>query len=232
MTDAWKVVWEKRTLDPAMPSVLAGLMAADGLDTGFGSVGEAAWRAFAERVAERLGLAEGSTIFEVGCGGGAFLYPLRDRGLHVAGLDQSAALVSIARDAIPDGAFSIADASGIEPEPAFDAVAACGVFLYFPTLTYAAAVVTRMSAKARRALAILDVPDLASRQAAMAVRRGTLGAAAYDAKYRGLDHLYFERQWFIDGLTRLGWAHVDVEDQAIDGYANSAFRFNVFATRR
>ena len=80
MTDRWAEVWARRTVEPS-DSLLASLMAADGLDTAFGAVSPANWATFARQfVMERLGLAAGCRVFEVGCGAGAFLLPLAEAG--------------------------------------------------------------------------------------------------------------------------------------------------------
>jgi hypothetical protein len=52
--------------------------------------------------------------------------------------------------------------------------------------------------------------------------------AEYAEKYRGLDHLFYERAWMRATLEALG-ATVAVEDQQIDGYQNARFRFNAIA---
>jgi len=226
----WSAVWERRTLDRGA-STLEALMRADGLDTGFGNVSEAAWRAFSERVGDRLGVGAGTRVFEVGCGAGAFLWPLAQRGASVAGLDGSATLVGYAREAMPDGRFVQSDARDLDTTETFDVVLACGVFMYFPHESYAAEVVAKMAAKSTRALAILDVPDRATRDAALAHRRGTLGPEEYAKKYAGLDHLFLDRAWLETQVKSAGFTHVATEDQRVDGYANAAFRFNVFASR-
>ena len=228
MSPTWREIWDRRQLDPSLGSTLAQLMAADGLDTGFGSVTEEAWRGFVGHVASTLDLEAGTSVFEVGCGAGAFLYDLYVAGCTVAGLDQSAALVSYAAHAMPRGRFTVGEAAAIDPAEPYDVVLSCGVFLYFPSLDYARTVLERMTTKATRAVAILDVPDLARQDQALAIRRGTLGEAAYAEKYRDLDHLYYDKDWLVDTLHACGLARTSVEDQAIPGYANAASRFNVF----
>lgn len=231
MTQNWKEIWNNRRLQPGDGPLLPRLMAADGLDTGFGNVGVEPWRQFVLDTAQALELTPGSTIFEVGCGAGAFLYELDRAGCRVAGLDQSPALISYARAAMPGGCFEAGDAADLPVEPRCEVVAACGVFLYFPSLDYAGQVLGRMAARAQRALAILDVPDLARKEQAMALRRGTLGEQAYEQKYRGLDHLYYDRQWLADRLASLGFARIEISDQQISGYANASYRFNAVAFR-
>jgi trans-aconitate methyltransferase len=230
MTRSWQDIWAARRLDRGKDSVLERLMEADGLDTGFGNVTEAAWRAFAQRIAGELNAAPGTRVFEVGCGAGAFLYPFHERGCHVGGLDQSPALIEYARETMPAGEWSVAAAADLDPADRWEVVLACGVFMYFPDRDYARGVMGTMIAKATRAIAILDVPDRARQDEALAFRRGTLGEAEYEAKYRGLDHLFFDREWMREALMALGAASVRIEDQHVSGYQNARFRFNAIAT--
>jgi SAM-dependent methyltransferase len=227
----WKEIWEARHLDSSRPSLLAQLMAADGFDSGFGNLDEAGWRHYVNGVAGRLGIAPPMSVFEVGCGSGAFVYSWYEAGCAIGGLDASQALLAIARKVMPNAQLECDEAIAIDPAVPYDVVVSSGVFLYFPSLEYAAEVLARMYQKARRGLAVLDVPDAARKSEALAMRRGYLDEAAYEAKYRGLDHLYFERSWFSRELARLGAASVAVVDQDIPGYANGAHRFNVFATK-
>jgi len=227
----WERVWAKRSLDPSKGTLLAQLMAADGLDTGYGNVSEESWRAFVRRTAADLALTPGDTVFEVGCGAGAFLYELDALGCAVGGLDRSAALVDAARRAIPRGRFEVGDAASLDATEPADAVVSWGVFLYFPSLPYAARVIEQMAAKARRIVALFDLPDAALREDALAFRRGSLGEAAYNERYRGLDHLYFDRDWTAHALERCGLRDVRIERSQIDGYANAAFRFNIVGVK-
>lgn len=204
-------------------------MAADGMDTGFGGVSEEAWRGFVRRIASVLEVERGATVFEVGCGAGAFLFELYESECAVAGIDPSAVLVSYARQVMPQGRFAVDEAASIDVADGYDAVVSCGVFHYFPTLDYTRAVITRMAAKAKRAIAILDVPDLARRDEALAYRRETLGAAAYEDKYAGLEHLYFDRRWLSQVLGESGLVRTHFENQNIPGHGSSMHRFNVIA---
>jgi SAM-dependent methyltransferase len=225
----WNDIWEARRLDASRGSTLAALMAADGYDTGYGNLGEGAFRAFVDRTAERMGITAGASVFEVGCGAGAFLHPLHERGCRVAGLDGSQSLVGYARAAMPGGTFTHADALALDPSEPYDFVISCGVFLYFPSLDYARGVVERMVATARRGVALLELGDKAKEAHAAALRRGTMGEAEYEERYRGLEHLYLDKEWLRSLLAELGATEIEIEDQDIAGYANSSYRFNAFA---
>lgn len=231
-TRSWKTIWDARTLDATRPSVLAQLMAADGFDSGFGDLDEAGWRSYVDVVTRALDVTPETSVYEVGCGAGAFLYDWYQQGTTVAGLDASETLLGFARQAMPRAELVCAEAAALDPATPYDVVVSSGVFLYFPSLDYAADVLARMWHKARRAIAVLDVPDAARRDAAIAMRRGFLDEAAYEAKYRGLEHLYIPRDWFTAQLAALGAARVSIVDQAIAGYANGAHRYNVVAHRR
>lgn len=222
----WRDIWAARRLEPARGTALAQLLAADGFDTGFGTMPEAAWRDYVGRCAERLGITASDTVFEVGCGAGAFLYPLAERGCRVGGLDYSPALITLARAAMPNGSWQDGEAGVALPTA--DVVLASGVFLYLPSPAEAERVLISMATAARRGLMVLDVPDAARRAATEMQRRATLGESEYERRYAGLQHLYLDRDWFP---PRLPGYTVAIEDQAIPGYANSAGRFNVFARR-
>lgn len=169
-----------------------------------------------------------SSVFEVGCGAGAYLFELHQAGCEVAGLDASSALLHYAQEVMPRGRRLLAEADDLDPCEPFDFVVACGVFLYFPSLDYSREVLDRMVQKARHGVMILDVPDLAKRDEAMAPRRRMAGEEVYAQKYEGLNHLYFDKAWFETNLAALGVRRMRIEDQQIQGYANSTYRFNVF----
>jgi trans-aconitate methyltransferase len=228
MSRTWKEVWASRSLDSRRGSTLAQLMAADGLDTGFGEPSEGAWRNYVLETSARLGIAPPSSVFEVGCGAGAYLWELYRTGCEIGGLDASATLLAYGRQFMPRGRFTHAEASDLAPGERHDFVISNGVFLYFPSLAYAREVLDVMVRKARRGVMVLDVPDEAKRDEALAIRRRWIGEAEYEARYEGLQHLYFDRNWFERALTECGAARVRIEDQRIDGYANAKHRFNVF----
>jgi hypothetical protein len=85
-----------------------------------------------------------------------------------------------------------------------------------------------MAAKAGRAVAILDLADEARRAETLVFRRKALGDQVYDQHYSKLEHLFFPRDWIAEALSSCGLTDVEVRDQAIAGYPNSAYRFNAF----
>ena len=202
------------------------LIELDGFDRGI--VTEDSWVAGVRDTARRLGLHPGDSVYEVGCGAGAFLYDLYGQGYQVGGLDRSATLLGHARQMMPGGRFTRADAADLDTGEQWDAVVAFSVFFYFPDYEYARQVIGRMGRKARKAVAILDVPDLAVRDAAEAHRAELAGGQeAYARRYAGLPHLYFDRAWVAGALEECGLSGVQADDQWFPGYDNGGYRFNV-----
>jgi SAM-dependent methyltransferase len=233
MSPRWDEIWAQRRLPPpaAGGSLLRRLMDADGLDSGFAHVSEAAWLHMIARLASAWDLAPHESVFDVGCGAGAFLLPFHDAGHPVGGIDGSPGLVAAARQ-VGLTSVSVAWANGLDPLQRSDVVASFGVFIYFDSWTYAERVLDRMVAKARRVVAVLDIPDAARQGEALAQRQRLAGgAAAYAARYDGLEHRYFDRRWFADALTARGLTDVHVEDQSLDGYGNAPFRFNAWGIK-
>ena len=133
------------------------LMAADGLHA---SITEPAWRNFVEYVAETMDVGPGTRVFQVNCGGGSLLCPLWENGYVVGGLDRSPDQIRLAAEAMPEGRFSLGEASALDPAEPWAVVVTWGTFGSFPDLDYARGVLARMAAKATHAIAVLDVPDI------------------------------------------------------------------------
>jgi SAM-dependent methyltransferase len=222
----WKEIWCRRCGMEKEPTDLDSLIKLDGFDTGAGCVATEDWRIYAGFIADRIGIKNDKTVYEVGCGAGAFLYALSERhSLSVSGLDYSPALINVAIQAIPSGEFKVAEANGIDIETPYDYVIANSVFQYFK-FDYAAEVLDRMTRKAKVAVAILDVPDLKTKKESEAMRRETLTQTNYAEKYAGLEHTYFERDWFRYQAEARGLS-CEIFDGCIPNYIQNKYRFGV-----
>lgn len=231
MTNNWSNIWQKRILDTGITSTLQQLIAADGFDSSFGTINGDVWLDSVQHVKQQLGICISHSIFEVGCGAGAFLYPFHQAGNSVSGIDYSPNLIDIAKQHMPNGDFEVSEAIEIDEHKSFDFSLAYGVFLYFPNYDYAKTVLNKMLACSSHGVAILDVPDLEKKEEALTYRRGALSEKEYDERYRGLDHLYYKKNWFLDVVLDES-VDIYIEDQNIEGYGNSKFRFNVFIKKR
>lgn len=202
------------------------LIEADGFNSGAGKIEKAAWLSYVSSVAEFAGLRENDSIFEVGCGSGAFLYEFYKKGHRVGGIDYSPSLIELAAFAMPNMDFGVREAFETESDPAYDFVVANSVFQYFPSYEYAADTILKMYRKSDRIVGILDLNDLAHEEEALRIRRGALTEGEYEKKYAGLNHLFYDRD-FVSKVLAGQKASVRVYDQRIENYGNNKFRFNV-----
>ena len=170
MTRNWKDIRNRRTSGSEEVG-LECLIKLDGFDTGAGRIEADDWRKYAALIAEKLCIRDGATVFEVGCGAGAFLYALREKySLSVGGIDYSAGLIAAASRIMTDGDFRVAEAKELEVQPQFDYVIANSVFHYFNP-EHAAEVLDRMIQKARIAAVVMDIPALCTKDESEKLRR-------------------------------------------------------------
>jgi trans-aconitate methyltransferase len=175
-------------------------------------------------VQDRLGIRPTDTVYEVGCGAGSMLYSLRPACAGVGGSDFAGSLVALAREVLGAVDLTVTEAAAVPAEPAYDVVLSNGVFIYFPDPDYARQVVHRMVAKARRAVAVLDVNDAATRAEFEAVRQARQGDRG--SGYTDLRQLYLERDFFGQIGRELGLV-CRIEQSVMTNSANGGYRFNV-----
>jgi len=120
---------------------------------------EPAWRDFVEHVVESLDVGPGTSIWDVGCGAGAFLYPLWENGYIVGGVDDSSDRIAVASAAMPQGHFVVGQPARVDPAEPWDVVIASRGFAACADLDQARGLLARMVAKATHAVVVLNVPD-------------------------------------------------------------------------
>lgn len=109
-------------------------------------------------MAETLDIGPGTRVFEVDCGDGAFLYPFSQNGYIVGGTDADPAMIDRARAAMPEGVFTVAPASALDPAVPWDVVI-CRSLSGAADRDRTRGLVARMFAKATHAIALLSVPE-------------------------------------------------------------------------
>ena len=228
MNERWHAIWNRRGPTDDRALLLDDLIALNGFDTGSTAIRAAEWRSNAQRIAAALAMQAGDTVFEIGCGCGAFLLALQEFvACDVAGADYSAGLIDVARKVFPGCPFEVVAAADMDTSQACDHALSHSMFHYL-TLDEASVVIGKMLAKAGRTVGIFDLPDLATRDAAEAMRRGNLPAGEYDKKYEGLAHTYFDKAWLRAEVERHSpGASVEFIRSQIDNNPQSPFRFGM-----
>jgi ubiquinone/menaquinone biosynthesis C-methylase UbiE len=228
----WHRVWSQRKPAPEQAvNALQQLIALDGFDSPLGAMSENDWKTYVDVFAKRCGLSAGDSIFEVGCGSGAFLFPFHQQGHAVGGIDYSEELILVAQSYMPErrGEFSVLEAKEFSELPV-DVVVANHVIHYFSSLTDAETVVSKMLRKAVKSVCVSGVPDVALRVESERERRGILMPDEYEAKYAGLEILYYDRKFFIE-LAKAYSFNVRFFDHGMPGFAQNRFRFDCLMTR-
>lgn len=223
----WKNIWDKRNISSYGNSVLSKLIAADGFDTGYGTIKEEDWIYYVQYISDRLNINKNDKLYEVGCGAGAFLYIFYKQGYKVGGVDYSKNLINIAKRYLPGCDFKTSEATEINILEKYDYVISNSVFFYFPTYEYAKDVIKRMIQKSTKGIAVLEVNDFEKKEESMKLRKGYLTDKEYEEKYNGLEHLYYTKQWFVDIANEYN-LKIEIEQQNINNYKNNMYRFNVF----
>lgn len=230
MENRWKDVWSRRHADERSNLALHDLIALDGFDSGAGKIEVEDWREYARRVARKLNLNDETSVYEVGCGAGAFLYALCEQyNLKVGGVDYSAGLIAAAQRAFPSSDFQCLEAADIDTKKKYDYVIANSVFHYFD-LDYAKTTLLKMLDKANLGVCILEIPDFKTKNQSEKLRRDILTAEEYERKYNGLQHTYYDREWFKSIANEYGM-DIEIFDGCVPNYAQNQFRFGLIIRR-
>ena len=225
--DNWKKIWNKD--DRINQIILECLIKADGFDSGAGSFSVEDWKIYIQEYFEKLGISSGDSIFDVGCGSGAFVYPLYLQKHKVGGVDYSVSLINLAKTLMPSSDYICDDAGNIDSR-SYDFVVSHSVFHYFKDLDFAKDVLIKMIQKTNKKIGIFDINDKSKEEEYHKVRMGFMSEEEYREKYKGLKHLFFDKSWFEQIANELG-LEISIFDQTFENYSNSSLRFNVIMSK-
>lgn len=221
----WKNIWNSKTVKNV--NDLQDLINANGFDTSCLFVNNLT--DYIDSIRIKMGMKEGESVFEAGCGCGSILYLLHKANLQVGGSDYSESLIEIANKLNISDDITVRVANELPIEPKYDYVISNSLFQYFPDLKYAEDVTCLMMEKSLKgSIAILDVNDLAKQELYLSIRRKA--EPDYDTKYKDFQHLFVDKQFWFELGSKFNWA-VTIEDQDIAEYKNSKFRYNIFITK-
>jgi len=221
---SWKEIWNKD--DRVNKIILDMLIKADGFDSPTGSFTVDDWIEYTDTLYARLNIKDNDSIFDVGSGSGAFVYPFYLKSHHIGGIEYSKKLVSLANAIMPDGEFVNEEAIEIDIQDKYNIIVSHGVFFYFKDLEYARKVIVKMIKKSNREIAIFDINDETKQEKYHQLRMQTMTKEEYEKKYEGLEHLFYAKEFFIQIAEEYN-LKIEIWDQDFEQYNNSKFRFNV-----
>ncbi len=235
MGDRWREVWNKEKVFTFPEggrdefAVYRELKRLDGFDVGVED-SEAYYRKFYDEAVavwdHVCSRGDICSAYEVGCGSGANLYLLENRGIKVGGIDYSTSLSDIARQVVRDsGAIRTDEAVKMDTDERYDVVFSDSVFAYFPDEAYGRSVLEKMYEKADRAVMVREVFDKSLQQECEAYRREMF--VGYEDRYRGLDKVFYDREMFSRFAQE---RHCGIEFSGVDNeyYWNSRYLFNCY----
>ncbi len=223
MKNNWKDIWENR-VETIEKKSHTDLLIANGYDNERSQLRSDNLTKGQSYYWKLIDLDNNDTVYEIGSGSGAFLYPLYEKGHIVGGIDLSQNLVDLAKENLPFGEWEQGEAISITTETKYDHVVSFGCFLYFPSYEYAEETILKMLEKSNKTVSIYEIPDADYKDHCENMRRET--TPNYDTNYEGLKHFYYEKQWFIDFAKKHN-LHLTIFDQCIPNYENSKYRFCV-----
>jgi tRNA (uracil-5-)-methyltransferase TRM9 len=116
----------------------------------FSATRQKPWRGW-DRLTAELPAAERFSVLDAGCGNGRFgVYLGGRRAIEYTGVDQSAALLAVARAALPDARLIEADLISWSADRTYDLVAAMGVLHHVPTMALRTALLQELARCCRR----------------------------------------------------------------------------------
>ena len=236
---SWKEVWDRREFQGRAPSNLDERIAQSLILDGFDSQNRSgltpeSLHEFTMDWLKSINFHSDESVYEVGCGTGAFLASVgksTDFKGKLSGSDYSLNMIQSGEKLFSEIDFAHLEADSINNLNSFDHLVSFGVFLYFPSKEYALKVINRMIACAGKSVSILDIPDLSKIEESEMFRETSVGSETYRKEYSNLKHLYFEKHEFLRAFPEDIW-DVKITNQDIPGYENSNYRFNVVAIRR
>lgn len=235
MSGKWKDIWNRRDIDMASIkdaadelTVYSRLKKMDGFDVAVKDQ-EAYYSSFYhsalnlwQHMQKEMAL---QSVYEIGCGSGANLYLLQNRGLKVGGIDYSEKLVSVAQKILGEegNSVSVGEAADIAVGEKWDVLFCCSVFEYFPYESYGRKVLEKMYEKADKAVIVLEIFDKALQNECEQHRRNTI--ENYDEKYKGLEKMFYTRDMFIQFAQQ---KNCRIEFTQVDNpyYWNSRYQYN------
>lgn len=235
MGNRWKEVWNKdrkfmlSEMSEDEFTAYRELKRLDGFDVNVENA-EAYYRRFYDETVavwnNIRGRQDVHSAYEVGCGSGANLYLLQNRGMQVGGIDYSAAMTDIARQIVKDcGSITTDEAIRLNTDEKYDAVFSDSVFAYFPDETYGLEVLKKMYEKASRVIIVREVFDKSMQHECEAYRRKMY--EDYEERYQGLDKTYYDKEMF-SRFAEERHCRIVFDEVNNEYYWNSKYLFNCY----
>ena len=227
-SEKWKSIWVKKGLIEGVP-----LHQADGFD----SLSQDEWDDMVYQVTQNLGLKDGSSILDCGCGAGAFLLSLTKhyRDLDLVGVDYSESLLKMAMKKLV-GKFYCSDIQYLSflKDQSFDFALSFSTFHYLPSELSAEKVIREMVrvTKKKGTVYIGEVSDLTKELDARIIREKT-HASQKKLSAEELDHLFLSKEFFYKLAEQMSLV-INIKDHTsfnLGDYGAAKYRYSVYLNK-
>tara|TARA_B100001250_G_C19813324_1_gene796900 strand:- start:3719 stop:4396 length:678 start_codon:yes stop_codon:yes gene_type:complete len=217
----WYEIWNNRSINKK-PYDMLNLLKLNGHDTNTGSINKEDWLNYFKLIYKKSNINKLDSIYEIGCGAGAFLKIFYDLDHEVSGSDYSKNLLKVIKEIMPNAFFKNEHANKINTEKKYDIVLANSVFQYFPNYSYADKVLDNMLNKCKKKILILDINDY-SKKNEMIFLKKEIQPGKINKKY--IKHQFYDKNYFEKIALKYGLL-IDIFPQNINNI-NSKYRYNV-----
>jgi ubiquinone/menaquinone biosynthesis C-methylase UbiE len=218
--NTWKTIWNNE--DRIKDLILDLLIKADGFDTTLSHFNTKEWVGYTKDLYTFAGIKDGQSIFEVGCGAGAFLFPLKDTN-QISGLDFSEVLIDIAQKFLGN-TFYIGDALEGKYTKS-DITLSNGAFIYFKDFEYSKKVLQKMMENSDK-IAIFDINNIDKKHDYYTTRAAIIGEG-YQEKYTKTEHLFYTKEFFREFAEEFNLKVSFMDQPKLENYPSAEYRFNV-----
>ena len=217
----WHYIWSQKKFGGSELN-LDSLINYNGFNNNKFKVLESAFLENSKFIVDLLGINDEDSVYEVGCGCGAFLKALSYyKNIKVGGIDYSKGHLNLAEKIFPFGDFTLSNALDLDSHKKYDYVISHSMFQYC-NLFEAKTILHLMHSKSTKSLAILDIPNIEMKYEAEKARLDNYGLDYLDQPE--LIHQYYKKDWFIKQFNNF-----ENQMQIVDSFLDSPqkkFRFN------
>jgi glycerol-3-phosphate cytidylyltransferase len=231
---SWKNIWDNRIIKSKIKSSnfnLKNSMILNGHYEGPGKIPIISWKKYGSKLRKVLNINRKDTLFEVGCGSGAFLYLFKDLK-KIGGCDYSNELIKYCKKFLKKHSKNIINKNSdqINDKLKYKFVFSHGL-LHYLSDSLARKTIIQMIKKSKDKIAILDIPNKKFEKKYMALRIKSLGKKKYKKNYNKLPHNLYSKSFFNEIAKKTNCNHYFFQN-IIENHKQGKYRFNVCFSKK